>query len=71
VIDEPVEPVELDELEPLYWPGDPPEGMFGHFFVVAAFDELDELFEELLEVEELDLVEEVLTPDEELVTGSV
>ena len=40
--------------------------MFGHFFVVAALDELEELFDALLDVVELELVEEVLIPDEEL-----
>ena len=64
MIDEPV------ELELRYWPDGPPEVMFGHFFVVAAFEELEELFE-LLEDEELVFVAEALTPDEALVFGSV
>ena len=80
MIDEPVEPVELvepvdpDELGAPCWPGGPPEVMLGHFFVVAALDELDEpeeLLDALLDVVELELAEEVLTPDEELDFGSV
>jgi hypothetical protein len=87
VIDEPVEPVklsvELVEPEGLgapCRPGGPPEVMFGHFFVVAALDEpeepdepddLEELLDALFDDVELELAEEVLTPDEEPDFGSV